>query len=162
MNDEGRCERVFAQLAAEVGPETLVGCASLHGDVLGRQAAHRNASAGPMLVKRPSNWLRDGDWKGYRRAAADAEAAEALATRKIARVAAALGPKIMEILRDAQIGDAALAALDGMEFEPGPPPVLVASRGAQLILLDRHIFRLQRALGEDLAIVLAGQERRRA
>lgn len=158
--DEGKCRSVFVRVTRTVKADLLIACAKAHGAALADAKARRSAALGAMAVKLPSNWLGENGFEGYSRVAEEAAVRESQQTRALARVQSALGPRLMEILRHRlRMSDPAIAALDGVTFEPGPPPVLVGS-GVQRLLLERHTFALQRALGEELTFVTASSQRR--
>lgn len=152
-SNELACKTEFGKATRLVSGDQLVACARLHGQALHARQKDRPKSAGKLLAKAPANWLRSGEWQGYLVSVDQARQAEAQLTSAIGRVRRGLGPELFDWLRhDRGMGDAALAALDGATFEGGADPVILVTSNAGRILLDRHLYPLQRKFGEALRI----------
>lgn len=156
-DDERQARDEFSKQTRLAAADAIIACARLHGST--ERKRHDARRGGDFRTKKPSNWLRDGGWEGYLKQANEAEASAAALALAMARVRQALGEGLYDILRQLLPHPTSLAALDGMTFEAGPPPVLIASSPVQRILLNKHTFALQRRLGDDLTIILAGGRR---
>lgn len=151
--DQAAALREFTQLTRRVSADTLVACAVAHGEAEMARKAKRGPGAGQLLVKFPSNWLKAGDWEGYIPTVEKNCAKEADIALALARVCLALGNDMVDFLQRQGMHDNALAALDGVTLEPGPPPVLVTSSGAQPHILAKYQFALERRFGDGLIVM---------
>lgn len=162
-DDAAKARKRFQALEATVTAETLIACAAAHGAYkTGKKAERERSGLSSPLMQAPSNWLKDGGWEGYVKPLKVAEAGESDTSRALARVHSALGVGMIEILRRVGMTDAEMAYLDGATFEDGPPPQFVVPKPFAFNRLEKHAPRLQRELGDDLLIVLAGTERKSA
>ncbi len=154
------CKAEFGRQTRTHAVETLIECARLHGEAKRRQNEHRPAKAGKVVMKLPSNWLRDGDWQGYQAAAQQQRDADARITSALGRVHRALGPDLVEVFRHRLgLGDGVMAALDGITVEPGPPPLFLVTGGAAKAILDRQHCALNRILGDGVEIRMVAKAR---
>lgn len=145
-DDEIACREQFGIQTRSHHAQDLIDCAELRGRDLSKQSAKRTRSQGDLMFKKPSNWLRSGDWRAYLTAAGEARKTEAEIVSKLGRVLRTLPPEIIDALKKMDFSDDMLAHLDGTMFEPGPPPVIIATTFAAFVVLDKRLFRLQRVL----------------
>ncbi len=115
-DDEIAAKRAFARLAKAHGCSVMIDSARLHGKELRKRKEARGTSHGPFMFKRPSNWLKEGDWQGYIPAVHAHAEAEKQAADAAGRVRRGLGDVLFKILRESGLPDAALAVLDGAEY----------------------------------------------
>lgn len=154
-DNETAAKAEFAKQTRVCCGEVLVECARLHGQETAERQKSRSRSAGEILMKTPSNWLRGGDWHGYRGKVQQREVAEGLMTRALGNVARAVGPELFDYLRNGlEMSDEMIARLDGIELETGPPPMILVKSAIAKLLIEKHQFRLQRRLGDGLEIRL--------
>jgi len=155
-DDLNACREQFGILTRIHQAQDLIDAARLRGKDLSRQSATRTRSQGELMFKKPSNWLRSGDWKSYQVAAGEARKAEAETVTKIGNVRRSLPPEFIEAIEMLDFNDDMLQFLDGTQFEPGPPPTIITTTFAAFHLLDKRLYRLQRILqipgAADLAI----------
>jgi DNA-binding transcriptional ArsR family regulator len=115
-DDEIAARRAFMRLAKINGCSLMIDCARLHGRELRKRKESRGTRHGPLMVKRPSNWLKEGDWQGYIPASQAQAAAEFQAASAAGRVKRGLGDVLFNMLRRKGLGDQAMAILDGAEY----------------------------------------------
>jgi len=155
--DEIACSRAFESVTRRHPPRLVIACAALHGAVLTRQAAERRAP-GPLLVKKPSNWLKEREWEGYI-PQAEAEAAQGTAESiNLARVRASLGAETFEKLKNIGISEQELAKFGAVQFSADPTPSFAAPPWPASRLRLRALA-LQREFGGDLTIVEIAERR---
>jgi hypothetical protein len=66
QEDEPHARRAWANLRDRPSPEAMRECVRRYGLQLAHDNSQRSAAAGPVLVKRPVNWLeRDRCWEGF-------------------------------------------------------------------------------------------------
>lgn len=142
--DQVACEKQFVRLTRQHSADLLIACANLHGTEL-RGRNERRAGKGKVFAKRPSNWLKEGEWQGYIPRAEETARLEAQASTALGSVRRALGGGLFDLLRRLGMHDTVIAKLDGMTFEP--PASFTVTAAIQSSLLDRHFDALQRHLG---------------
>jgi hypothetical protein len=152
-DNEAAAKAEFGRQTRSHPAETLIECAKLHGqEMVDRQKA-RSGSAGKMLIKSPSSWLRSGGWQGYQRKILERDEAEGRITRALGNVARAVGPELFDFFRAGlEMTDDVIARLDGIEIDMGPPVLILVKSGLARLLVERHLSRLHRKLGIDLEI----------
>jgi DNA-binding transcriptional ArsR family regulator len=157
LRDAGPAQAEFVRQSKVTPADTLIACCRAHGAAETRRKSARGAMRGEFVTKLPSNWLREGAWKGY---VGDVEAQarqDGERTLAVARTRAALGDGLVEILRKVGLTEIDLALLDGTSFEKGPPAMFVVPRPFPASRLRQHQDKLERAMGESLRIVEAGK-----
>lgn len=160
-DNEIACKAEFGRQTRLHLADLLLACARQHGRAKTEQNAKRSSSQGTIAMRLPSNWLKDGDWQGYIPAAEKALEAEVAQSLALGRVTAALGAGVVEILRRRGMSDDAIARLEGMTRDDGPPPILTCT-SFQAKLIDRHTRALENALGEGLIVMASGHTKRSA
>lgn len=115
-DDEMAGKRAFIRLAKAHGCILMIDCARLHGRELRKRKESRGTRHGPVMAKRPSNWLKDGDWQGYIPAVHANADAERQAVDAAGRVRRGLGDLLFNMLKESGLPDAALMVLDGAEY----------------------------------------------
>lgn len=143
-DNEVACKREFVRLTRQHDPDLIIACAGLHGAELRRRQAARGKKAGGLIVKKPSNWLREGDWEGYEPQAKAEAGREAKIATALGNVRRALGDGLFSVLKNA-MPEGSLAALDGIGLTGNTITITGASQRA---LLERHEGKIERALGE--------------
>jgi hypothetical protein len=141
--DEFACSRQFERLTRQYQADLLIACAGLHGAFLRGKREKRGTRGGAVFAKRPSNWLREGDWQGYIPQAEEAARREAATVTALGNVRRALGDELIDMLKHAGMPDVSLAMLDGVTLEaPGQFAIvrpfqrtLLEGRGG---VLERH------------------------
>jgi hypothetical protein len=154
--DEVACRKQFDPLARERGADLLMACAQLHGDEERRIAEARTRGAGKAMLKRPSNWLREGEWQGYIPQAEALAAQLAEMATALGRVRRSLGDGIFRLFRE-RMGDAGLAALAGVTIEPKAH--FLYTRPVQRTLMERHSGAIERHLGEPPTFTLVAERK---
>lgn len=145
-DDEVACRKQFDRITRQNTVELLIACASLHGAALGDRRQKRGARGGTMFAKRPSNWLREGDWQGYIPQAEELARREADTVTAVGNVRRALGEGLFDLLRWLGMPDASIAFLDGVTL--AGPASFTVTRPFQKTLLEKHGGALERHLGE--------------
>lgn len=108
-----------------------------------------------MFAKRPSNWLREGDWQGYIPQAEERARLEVEIVTAMGNVRRALGNGLFDLLRRQGMSDASLAMLDGMTL--APPAQFGITKPFQRTLLEKHSGVLERQLGERPSFTLVAE-----
>lgn len=150
--DEVAAGKRWLAVIREFAPDLVIACARLHGAAKAAARPKRGERAGGELLKRPSNWLKSGDWRGYIPQAEAAVAQEARITTALGSVRRALGGELFDLLRRKGVSDASIAMLEGAAMQP--PATVTITRPVQRTLLERHFFDLERLLGARPNIVL--------
>jgi hypothetical protein len=145
-DNELACRTAFERQTRTHPPELIIACAGLHGAAKQKLKESRHKGAGSMLMKLPSNWLRDGDWQGYIPAAEAAVIEEARITTALGNVRRALGDGLFKLMREKGMHDAAIAMLDGMTL--ADKAHFTITSGFQRTLLERLGSTLERHLGD--------------
>lgn len=100
----------------------LVACIDAQGAEYTATNAARG-SLGQQPLTAPHNWLsRDRGWEKHLGAVRDRPARIADGIERAQRVMATLGAEIHARLRKARLNEGEIAALDGVQFDHGPPP----------------------------------------
>jgi hypothetical protein len=157
-DDEAPARAQFERCTRRVTAETLVSCARLHGATeTARKAARHDPER--FFTKKPSNWLKEDRWEGYVSASDAAASQDRDQAAALASVKKSLGVGVFGILRRIGVSESELARMVGAKFEPGPPPSIVTASRFQADRLLQRINKLERELGKDLSIVVAGERR---
>jgi hypothetical protein len=151
-DNEVACKSEFIRQTRQYAADTVIACGRLHGAELRRRQETRGKRAGKVIAKKPSNWLKEGDWQGYI-PQVEADAVQGARTvTALGSVQRSLGAELFNRLREWGMPDISLAALDGIIFQ-APAQFLIVS-GVQRILLEKHERRLESALGERPSYVM--------
>lgn len=151
-DNEIACKAEFVRLTRQHDPEIIIACARLHGEELRRREDARSRKAGTLMVKKPSNWLKEGDWQGYIPKVEEISTSQRRMVTALGNVQRALGLELFNQLRGWGMPDVSLAALDGVVHEGGAR--FLTTSGLQRMLLERHEGKLERLLGERPSYIL--------
>jgi DNA-binding transcriptional ArsR family regulator len=116
-DDEIAGMRAFERQAKVHGCSLVIDCARLHGAAKRKQQDARGARSAQQFIKRPSNWLKEGDWRGYIPASQNNRATEKQAVEAVGRVRRGLGEDLFKLLKAKDLPDVAMAILDGVEYQ---------------------------------------------
>lgn len=153
-DNEPACLGEFERITRQHDASLLIECARLHGAVLQKRQDARHKSAGALLVKRPSNFLKDGEWQGYVAEVERQRQAESETASAIGRVRRALGDEaVNRLLQEEIFHHTSLAALDGVILEPGPPPVLLVPGAAARAMIENRFSQMRMVFGEGLTVM---------
>lgn len=150
-DNEVACKVEFIRQTRQHPAEIVIACAREHGAELRRRDDARGKRAGGTIAKKPSNWLKEGDWQGYIPKAEATRIQEAETVTALGNVQRALGSGLFELLRRS-MSDSALAALNGLTLEA--PATFAITSGVQRILLQKHEGALERHLGDRPRYIL--------
>lgn len=154
-DNEVACRAEFERQTRNRPADLVIACARRHGTALAERQRQRGPNAGPLLVKRPSNWLKEGDWQGYIPKVEDDVARDANLASALGSVRRALGDELFAVLRERMPNDA-LARLDGITLSGA---VFAITRPLQRILLEKHISAIERVLRDRPAFTLVGERK---
>gem|GEM_PF-6001040 len=104
------------------------------------------------MIAKPSRFLQQSSWQGYVADAAAERDAEAKITSALGSVRRSLGAEMFEKLRE-EMHENAIAALEGITLEIGPPHVFTVPSFSAKVILDNRSFALARVLGGGEVIV---------
>ena len=155
-DNEIACRTEFERQTRTRAADLIIACARAHGAVLTDRQRQRGQKAGAMLVKRPNNWLKEGDWQGYIPQVHAAEEQDAEIATALGRLRRAVGDGLFGVLRTVMT-DPELAKLDGLTLEE--PSRILHPRPFQRVLLERHIGAIERQLGEPPVFTLVAERK---
>ena len=103
-------------------------------------------------MKKPSNWLREGEWEGYIPLAEEAVRQEAKIVTALGNVRRDLGGDLFRFLSGNGTHETTIAMLDGATLEP--PAHFKITTSFQRTILEKHQSALERMLGDRLRFSL--------